>query len=58
MDKVTRYGKSGTDVALLNSIMHVIIEEHLFDQEYIKHHTLGFEQLKEQGQQLLMMHWL
>ena len=39
--------KSGTDVALLNSIMHVIIEENLFDQEYIKHHTLGFEQLKE-----------
>ena len=38
--------KSGTDVALLNSIMHVIIEENLFDQEYIKHHTLGFEQLK------------
>lgn len=39
--------KSGTDVALLNSIMYVIIEENLFDQEYIKHHTLGFEQLKE-----------
>ena len=39
--------KSGTDVALLNSIMHVILEEDLFDEEYIKKHTLGFEQLKE-----------
>jgi formate dehydrogenase major subunit len=37
----------GTDVALLNSIMHVILEENLFDEEYIKKHTLGFEQLKE-----------
>ncbi len=39
--------KPGTDVALLNSIMHVILEENLFDEEYIKKHTLGFEQLKE-----------
>ena len=27
--------------------MHVILEEDLFDKEYIKKHTLGFEQLKE-----------
>ena len=31
--------KPGTDVALLNSIMHVILEENLFDEEYIKIHT-------------------
>ena len=37
---------SGTDVALLNSIMNVIIEEELFNNDYIKHHTLGFENLK------------
>ena len=39
--------KPGSDVALLNSIMHVIIDEKLYNKEYIKHHTLGFEQLKE-----------
>ena len=38
---------SGTDVALLNSIMHVILEEDLYDKEYIKKHTSGFEQLKK-----------
>ena len=39
--------KSGSDVALLNSIMHVIVEEKLYNTEYIKDHTLGFEELKE-----------
>ena len=39
--------QSGSDVALLNSIMNVIIEENLFNKDYIKHHTLGFEQLKK-----------
>ena len=40
--------KPGSDVALLNSIMHVIIEERLYNSEYIKEHTLGFEDLKQQ----------
>ncbi len=38
--------KSGADVALLNSIMHVIIEENLYNSDYIKDHTSGFEELK------------
>ena len=38
--------KPGADVALLNSIMNVIIEENLFNKEYIKEHTVGFEDLK------------
>ena len=38
--------KSGADVALLNSIMYVILEDELYDKEYIQKHTLGFEQLK------------
>ena len=37
----------GSDVALLNSIMNVIIEENLFNKDYIKHHTIGFENLKK-----------
>ena len=39
--------KSGSDVALLNSIMHVIVEEKLYNSEYIKDHTFGFNELKE-----------
>ncbi len=35
-----------TDVALLNGIMHVIVEEELYDGEYIDKHTEGFENLK------------
>jgi formate dehydrogenase major subunit len=39
--------KPGTDVALLNALMHVIVEEGLFDRQYVQAHTEGFEQLKE-----------
>jgi len=35
----------GSDVALLNAIMHVIVEEKLYNQAYIEQHTRGFEQL-------------
>ncbi|MAZ02627.1 MAG: formate dehydrogenase subunit alpha [Sneathiella sp.] len=38
--------KPGTDVALLNSIMHVIIEDGLTDESYIRDHTENFEELK------------
>ena len=40
--------KSGTDVALLNSILYVIVDEKLYNNEYIREHTLGFEDLKNQ----------
>ncbi len=33
----------GTDVALLNALMHVIVEEGLYDRQYIQAHTEGFE---------------
>ncbi len=35
--------RPGTDVALLNSIMHVILRESMEDSEFIKSHTEGFE---------------
>ena len=38
--------KPGTDVALLNAMMHVIVAEGLYDRQYIQAHTEGFEQLK------------
>ena len=39
--------KPGSDVALLNSMMNVIIEEKLYNKEYIKEHTIGFEELRD-----------
>lgn len=37
----------GTDVALLNGIMHVIIEQGLHDRRFIETRTEGFEPLRE-----------
>ena len=38
--------KPGTDVALLNGMMHVIIREGLIDRKYISKHTENFDALK------------
>jgi formate dehydrogenase major subunit len=38
--------KVGSDVAFINGLMHVIINENLHDQEYINKCTTGFEALK------------
>ncbi len=37
----------GTDVALINGLMHVILEEDLYDKEYVQTRTEGFEEMKE-----------
>jgi formate dehydrogenase alpha subunit len=37
----------GTDVAVINGLMHVIIQENLHDQAYIAERTENFEALKE-----------
>ena len=39
--------KPGQDVALLNAMIHTIIEEDLTDQQYIQANTHGFEELKQ-----------
>ena len=39
--------KPGTDVAMLNAILHVIIEEKLYDEQYIQANVNGFEALRE-----------
>jgi formate dehydrogenase major subunit len=39
--------RSDTDIALLNAMMHTIIEEGLTDDEFIAKRTSGFEELKE-----------
>ena len=37
----------GADVSLFNALLHVIIEEGLYNQAYIDAHTEGFEALKQ-----------
>ena len=37
--------KPGTDMALLLSWMHVLIEEDLYDRDYIERYAIGFDQL-------------
>jgi formate dehydrogenase alpha subunit len=37
--------KPGTDVALLNAMMHVIIEENLHNKDFIKSRTIGFDDM-------------
>ncbi len=39
--------RPGTDVLLLNAMMHTIISEKLHNQKFIAEHTHGFEALKE-----------
>ena len=39
--------KPGTDVALLNGMMHVIIKEGLYDEQFIEERTEQFDQLRE-----------
>ena len=37
----------GRDVALLNALIHTIIEEGLYDRQYVQAHTEAFEALRE-----------
>jgi len=38
--------KPGSDVAMLNALLHVIVEEKLYDEQYIQANVTGFEALK------------
>ncbi|MEW9052573.1 MAG: formate dehydrogenase subunit alpha [Neobacillus sp.] len=38
--------RPGTDVAITNGLLHVMIKEDLIDHEFVKNHTTGFEELK------------
>ena len=39
--------KSGTNVALLNAFMHEILQNGWYDEEYVREHTIGFEELEK-----------
>jgi anaerobic selenocysteine-containing dehydrogenase len=38
--------KPGTDIALLNGIMHILVSEGLYDADFVAEHTEGFEVLR------------
>ena len=40
----------GSDIAFLNSLMQVLIEEDLYDREFVGSCTVGFEEIKEKVQ--------
>ena len=37
----------GTDVAWINGIMHIILKENLYDEEYVTSRTVGLDELKK-----------
>jgi formate dehydrogenase major subunit len=39
--------KPDTDVAMLNALMHVIVEEDLVDREFIASRTIGYDELRD-----------
>src|SRR5438477_1423244 len=41
----------GTDAALALAMMHVIINEHRYDADYVARYTAGFDQLRERVQE-------
>ncbi|MGA8309150.1 MAG: molybdopterin-dependent oxidoreductase, partial [Terriglobales bacterium] len=41
----------GTDAALALGMMHVIINERLYDADYVARYTMGFDQLRERVQE-------
>ncbi|HEY93736.1 MAG TPA: formate dehydrogenase subunit alpha [Dehalococcoidia bacterium] len=40
--------KPGTDVALINGLLNVIISENLYDKEFVETCTIGFDDVKEE----------
>lgn len=42
--------KPGTDIALVNAWMNVIVNENLYDKEYVEKYGFGFEQFKAEIQ--------
>ncbi len=43
--------KNGADVAMLNAMLNVIVEENLYDKQYVQTYTEGFDQLAQHVKQ-------
>ena len=49
--------KVGSDVALINGLMNVLISENLYDKKYVESCTTGFEELKKKEAPLAALLW-
>ena len=49
--------RSGTDVALLNALLHVIITEGLFNKEYVERFTEGFDDWRRRSGRSVPKPW-
>jgi anaerobic selenocysteine-containing dehydrogenase len=38
--------KPRSDLALINAIARILIDEELYNKEYVEHHTTGFAELR------------
>ncbi|MBN1802074.1 MAG: formate dehydrogenase subunit alpha [Candidatus Lokiarchaeota archaeon] len=47
-DGIQMNQRPGTDVALMNGMMNVIINENLYDKEFVEQHCENFEEFKEE----------
>ena len=47
MSDLSLQPRSGTNVAVLNGIIHLLMENNWIDSGYIRNHTIGFEELKQ-----------
>jgi formate dehydrogenase alpha subunit len=39
--------RNGSNMALVNALLHVLIEENLYSQDYVNAHTVGFSELQQ-----------
>ena len=39
--------KVGSDIAILNALMYVLIQEDLYDRKFVQSCTVGFDELKD-----------
>lgn len=42
--------RPGTNLALMNALLHELIDRDLVDHDYLEHHTVGFQELAKQVQ--------
>jgi formate dehydrogenase major subunit len=49
--------KNGSNIALLNAMGHVIIEENLYDQAFVATRTEGFEEYRKLSKAIRQSRW-
>ncbi|ANT65899.1 MULTISPECIES: molybdopterin-containing oxidoreductase family protein [Prosthecochloris] len=44
--------KAGTDIAMMQALMHVLISENLYDKEFVEENTVGFNELWDEVREM------